>query len=188
MHKLAVAASRSALVLQELEVNENGPTYVRLKGRKSGLVAWLLALIGIDPTTTLEITGDRIDYVEGSLSGKMKHTIPINAVCNLGTGYFKPVALLVGAIVCVVLSIVITLMGGSSFIVLMLFVAAVTDAICYYLGNTLVVFMLPGSGTGPVIGFKRSVIEGVVIDEKTAYNIVDIVTDLVVRNRKVSKD
>lgn len=179
MHKLAVAASRGALVLQELSVNENGPVYVRLKGRKAGIVAWLLSLLGIDPTTILEITETKIDYVEGSLSGNVRHSIPIDAICNLGTGYLKPVMFCVGAIGNVILAIIGALLGGSSFSVLMFFGVAIFCAIAYYAGNVLMLYALPESGVGPIIGFKRSIIEGVSIDEEQANKIIAVIMTLI---------
>ena len=45
MHRLAMLAGKSALVIKEAKVNEDGPLYVKIKGRKSGLIAWFLALI-----------------------------------------------------------------------------------------------------------------------------------------------
>ena len=55
MHNLAMLAGKAALVIKEAEVNEDGPLYVKIKGRKSGLIAWILTLLGIDITTTFEV-------------------------------------------------------------------------------------------------------------------------------------
>ena len=148
MHKLAVAASRGALVVQELEVNEDGPVYVRLKGRKSGVIAWLLALIGIDPTTTLTITDTRVDYVEGSLSGKMRHTIPIDAVCNLGTGYLKPMLWLICAIASLLVAIWAIAANAPGIVSLLLLALSVGSAIKYYLGKTLLLLLCRAAGWG----------------------------------------
>ena len=49
--------------------NENG-NYVHLIGREAGLFAWLLSVIGIDPTTEIEISDNMIVFTAGSLSGK----------------------------------------------------------------------------------------------------------------------
>ena len=91
-------AGKSALVIKEAKVNEDGPLYVKIKGRKSGLIAWFLALIGIDTTTTFEVYENRVEFTEGSLSGRIKEMIPLSSISNLGTGYMKPVIWMVLAI------------------------------------------------------------------------------------------
>lgn len=180
MHGIAMAASRGALVLQELVINEEGPRYLHMVGRKSGLIAYLLSLIGIDPTTTMDVIGNKIELEEGSLSGKVKHLVPLSSICNLGAGYYKPFILVVSAIVLLVLSLVLSFSGGvPGGIVFLLFAAAIGCAVAYYLKKTLVLFALPGSGFGPIISFKRSVIEGVDIDESQAKRIIVLLTTLI---------
>ena len=98
MHSFAMLAGKAALVIREAEVNENGPLYVKIKGRKSGLIALLLTLIGVDTTTTFEVYENRIEFTEGSLSGRIKEMIPLSSVSNLGTGYMKPVIWMVLAL------------------------------------------------------------------------------------------
>lgn len=77
MHMAAMNASNSALVLKEKEINANGPCYIRLSGRKQGFWSWLMTLLGINVTTTLEVYEDRIERSFGSLSGFINETIPI---------------------------------------------------------------------------------------------------------------
>jgi len=182
MHGLAMAASRGALVVKELSVNENGPVFVRLVGRRSGLVAWLLALIGIDPTTSLEVFADRIDLSEGSLSGQVRQAVPLVSVCNLGFGYCKPFVLLVVAVMLLFLSLALALQDGAPGVIAVLFLLlAAGCVVAYFLKKTLLIFALSGCGMGPVISFKRSVIEGVAVDESQARRIVEIITSLVER-------
>ena len=45
MKALSLLAARSALVLKEVTIDENGPLYVRIVGRKPGLIAWILNLL-----------------------------------------------------------------------------------------------------------------------------------------------
>ena len=66
MHFLANLLGNNALALKEKVINPDGPLFIRLVGRKSGLVDWFLNLIGINTTTTLEVYEDRIEYSYGS--------------------------------------------------------------------------------------------------------------------------
>lgn len=48
-----------ALVIKSWSVNSNpaaGQPYVRIVGRESGIVSFILALVGIDATTSLIVT------------------------------------------------------------------------------------------------------------------------------------
>jgi len=179
MHGFALAASRGALVVKELKINENGPVYVRIVGRRGGLISWLLSLIGIDPTTEMEVTEKKIEFIEGSLSGQLRHMVPLRSVCNLGAGYFKPFVLIVVAVILLLLALVASFQDVPGIVVFLLFASTIGCAIAYFLKKTLLLFALPGSGFGPIIGFKRSVIEGVSVDEKQAMKIVEIVTALI---------
>ena len=78
--------------------------YVHLVGREGGLLAWLLALMGIDPTTEIEIKDNLIIFTEGSLEGSQKRVIPMKSVCSAYYGYVKPwkTALVIGAVLTLV--------------------------------------------------------------------------------------
>jgi len=181
--KTSVVAARNALVAKEAKVSTTGPVYVRLVGRKPGIFAWILSLIGISPVTTLEVMEDRVEFTEGSLSGRLTHMLPLCSVCNLGAGYTKPFFLFVIGVVLVIGAFATMCVGNmpGAVPVFHLFFAAVAF-VAYYLKKTLTLFFLPASSLGAVMGLKRSVIEGVNIDEKLAFKVIDIVSGLIERN------
>ncbi len=174
MHKLAMYAGRAALVIKEAEINENGPLYVKIKGRKSGLLAWFLTLLKIDVTTTFEVYENRIEFSEGSLSGRIKEMIPLSMVCNLGTGYLKPVIWMVLAIIFLLLAIPTF---GITLIFTLLF------GFFYFYRKSMLLYAVPNSGSGAIIIFKRSLIENVNLTEEDAYRIIDLITKLAEQNR-----
>jgi hypothetical protein len=167
-------AGKSALVIKEAKVNEDGPLYVKIKGRKSGLIAWFLALIGIDTTTTFEVYENRVEFTEGSLSGRIKEMIPLSSISNLGTGYMKPVIWMVLAIISLLL-IIPTL--GISILFMLLF------GFLYFFRKSMLLYAIPNSGSGVFIIFKRSLIENENITEEDAYRIIALVTRLVEKSR-----
>ena len=169
MHQLAMLAGKAALVIKELEVNEDGPLYVKIKGRKSGLIAWILTLLGIDCTTTFEVYDNRIEFSEGSLSGRIKEMIPLSMVCNLGTGYLKPIIWMVLAFIMLFLAIPTF---GISLIFTLLFV------FLYFFRKSMLLYAIPNSGRGAMVVFKRSLIENVNISEEDAYKIIALISKL----------
>ncbi len=175
MHKFALLAGKAALAIKEVEINEDGPLYVKIKGRKSGIFAWFLTILGIDNTTTLEVYENRIEFTEGSLSGRVKEMIPLSSICNLGTGYLKPTLLLM-------LAGFFLLMALPTFGVSLIF--TVIFGIFYFLRKSMLLYAIPNSGNGPVILFKRSIIENVSLSEKDAYRIIDLISDLVDKSKK----
>lgn len=143
--------------------NEDG-NYVHLVGRESGLLAWLLALMGIDPTTEIEIKENLILFTEGSLEGSQKRVIPMKSVCSAFYGYVKPWKM------ALVLGILLLPLYGIGLLV---------GPLYYFLNKSLSVGVIETSSWVGGFSFKRSVIEGQNIDEKKAYEVIDIVRSLI---------
>ena len=170
MHTLALAAGSSSLVLREKTINPEGPCYVRLVGRKAGLVDWILTLIGVNTTTTLEVYADRIEYSYGSLSGNVQEVIPLSKVSNLVCGHFKPVIYLVLAVVFLIAAFAtfgMTLIFSALFLFL------------YFFRKSTLVSVIPNSGAQAAVAFKRSLIEGQNLTEEEAKEVIKVISGLV---------
>ena len=138
--------------------------YVHLVGREAGLFAWLLSLLGIDPTTEVEIKDDLIVFSAGSLSGKERRVIPMRSVCSAYYGYEKPwkAALVIGLL-----------------LMPFFFLGLLVGPLYYVLNKKLSVGIVEMSGWIGGFAFKRSVIEGQNIDEQKAYEVINIVRVLI---------
>ena len=170
MHSLATLAGGASLVLREKIINPDGPCYVKLVGRKAGLMDWFLTLIGINTTTTLEVFEDRIEYSYGSLSGRVLEVIPLSKTSNLMCGYFKPVLLLIPALIFLFTAFVtfgLTLILTAVFVFL------------YFFRKSILISVIPNSGSATSVAFKRSLIEGQNITEEEAQEIIQIISSLV---------
>jgi hypothetical protein len=66
--------------------DQNG-NYVHISGREGGIFSWLLSLIKVDPTTTIEVKDKIVIFTQGSLEGTEKRVIPIGSVCSTYYGY-----------------------------------------------------------------------------------------------------
>lgn len=174
MGMLTAAGSlgRSALVVKEFTVNQEGPHYVHVVARRGGIINWLLTLCGINTTTTLDIYEDRVLFEHGSLSGKLKSCMPLSAMSVASGGFFKPVIYLFWAFVFFIAAFFtygITLLLTIGFVV------------WYHLDKSLLVQVVSSSSWDATICFKRSVIEGVDVDYDKAIQVVDILNKLVMR-------
>jgi len=160
MSSLASAAAKSALVVKEIKINDEGPHYVHIVARQAGVLAFLLSIIGIDSTTIFDLYEDRLEFIEGSLSGRLTTVMPLSAVSIATSGFVKPFIHLILGILLLPVCI------GIFFI------------ISYYLSKSLVVSIDSNGSSSITICLKRSVIEGVNMDENTAYAIVQRIKDL----------
>lgn len=156
-----------ALVLKKWHAsksaNESGD-FVHLVGRQAGLFAWLLSIIGVDPTTEVQIKDNLIIFHAGSLAGQEKRIIPIKSITSAYYGYEKPwrEAIAIGVLLAPVF-----------------FIGLVVGPMYYFLNKKLTVGVVEASGWVGGFSFKRSVIEGKNIDEKSAYEVINIIRQLI---------
>lgn len=143
--------------------NEKG-AYVHLVGREGGLIAWLLSVLKLDPTTEVEIKDDLIVFTTVSLAGRTTRVIPLQSLTSAFYGYEKPwkAALLLGVLLMPVF-----------------FVGVLVGPLYYFLNKTLAIGVVEASGWTGGFSFKRSVIEGQNIDEAQAYRVIEVVRQLI---------
>jgi hypothetical protein len=161
------------LVLKEFRLNENEDEFLKIVGRPSGILSWILSLCGIDPVTSLECNRKAIKFEESAIrQGKNTVNIPLVAVTGVFSGVNKPFGLLVFGILFILGGIVAAIAlpryagsvkTGSFFIGL---VIGVIFLILYSLKKTMF-FSIYNGGDKPIktICMKKSIIEGQSIDE-----------------------
>lgn len=185
----------SALVIKAWKA-ENKPiddknNYVSITGRESGLIAWVLSLMGVDPTTTIRVGIDRVEFSSSSLAGTQSRLIPLQSICSTYYGYHKPWKAAVGILAfflffgTAIASAVTE--GGPRNGGLSLGIAAagfVFAAIYYFLNRTLTLGFVEVSGVISGIHFKRSVIENIDINEAQAKTVCTIVQRLIEAKEK----
>lgn len=180
--------ARGALVVKKFfhstTPREDG-VYVEIVGRQSGLIAWLLALLKIDPTLEMRVRYTKVEYMVSNFSGFNRVVLPIESVATIFFGVSRP---WVQAIIWLLL-----FLGGAWFAAELGSTPAVLGLIALGLLVAILVFVLNRQRT---IGFtdvtgetyrlvlKRSVIEGREITEQTLDEISRIVLALVDEHKK----
>lgn len=164
MHAAAAVLGPSALVVREFHIDITGQsgTYVRIVGRKAGVIAWLLARCGVDTTTVFEVHKDHILFTQSNLSGTVTTVTPLTSISTTSSGFFKPILYLV-------LGIPLLAAFGLGLIFI----------IYYFLHKSLMVTVEAHSGGVAAIAFKSSVIEGVKVDKESAEQVAEIINKLV---------
>ena len=82
-----------ALVVKKFFVS-NSPredgVYIEIVGRQSGLIAWLFALMRIDPTLEMRVRYTKVEYVVSNFTGFTRIILPIESVSSVFFGVHRP--------------------------------------------------------------------------------------------------
>ena len=171
-----------ALVLKSWTANKVADSqgrYVEIKGRESGLLSYVLSILGIDPTTNMVVDSKNFLFEEGSWAGFKRRVIPLHHISSMFYGYHKPWKEAV-AILGATFFLSSALGAASPKLGLFVFLLGLAGAIAYYvLNKELQIGVVEQSGFSAAISFKRSVMEGKSIDEHEAELVINILRDLV---------
>ena len=158
--------------------------FVAITVRKEGVISWVLARFGVDPTVSITVSDSRIEFSEASLSGSIRRVIPLLSVCSSVYGYHKPWKKALG--IAIVLVWIITgvssgVAGGFSFGGLFggMLIGAIVARLYFFLNRTLTLGFVEDSGVLSAIEFKRSVVENQDINEEQAGYVCQLVQDCI---------
>ncbi len=179
--------SVNALVLRKFEINQSSSAdkIIDIVGRKSGFVAFLLTVLGLDATTSLRCTRDRVEYRASSLFGETSTTIPLNQVTGIVGGYKKPIELLIAAAISFGISFVFGLITRNGIVFFILGVLIPLVLIIQYLyGKTMNLGVQNGGDKVYGLEFKKGLIEGVSVDIQLVKEAITLLNNAVLQSNK----
>ena len=169
-----------AMVISEWHVanTPNGQgEYIKIRGRAPGLFWWLLSLLGVERGVQMVATSQHIKFQEGDLGGSSTRIIHMDKISSTYYGYKRPwiesatiilvLAGPIGTIIGMVLNSEVAMIFGLP-------VSILIAALYYYLNKRMTVGLVEQSGVVNEVVFKRSVLEGVNLDEQSAASASDI--------------
>jgi hypothetical protein len=178
----------STLVIKKWQVSNNPidsqGNFIDIVGREGGLISWILAVVKIDPVSSIRVSDKRVEFSTASLSGTTHRMIPVGNVSSTYYGYHKPWKS--GLVIFLVLLFVLSLILGDGFLAkLVVTLFSLGIALGYYfLSRTLTLGFVEYSGAVSSIQFKRSVIENVDVDEGQAKFVSEVTQFLIESARK----
>lgn len=158
--------------------NEQGE-YIRLFVRRSGLIAWILSLMRLDPTIYFGVYADQVEFRIASLSGYFKEIAPVTSITSCGYGYFRPwKSALFIFVMFAVIGMNLAAAAQSILAALITIGVGTGITILYYLLKRELGFSitLHSGKTYGLVGIHRSVIEGQEIDERSFEHISAIMS------------
>jgi len=170
---------QSPLVVQQIKISgksEIDPkSMVYISARKSGIIAFILAMLGRSGPYELTVKRKEIQYKDGL----MTQTIPISSVSNIICGLSSPTHYIIFAI----LSLLFGLYYGftkNDFIAFFTFLlVSIVFIVLYILGKRVFLEIYPGAGPPIIMALKPSIIRGMPIDKDKLLLIAALIRDLV---------
>jgi hypothetical protein len=172
----------SALVLKRFHLDPSAANgeFIEIHGRKPGLVAFLLAMIGIDPTTVFKCSAERIEVKQASVFGAQAMTIPLAAVTGIVGGHTKPVQYL--AIAGVFFLMALGALTQKSFVAfIVLAVLGLLCGVAYMIKKQMGLHVQNGGDRLYGLEFNRSMIEGVDVDIARVNETIRLINGLVLQ-------
>ncbi|WP_027014382.1 hypothetical protein [Comamonas composti] len=178
----------SALVIKAWKASEqpidNQGNHIAITGREGGLVAWILSKVNIDPTTTILVGSERLEFSSASLSGTQSRLIPLQGICSTYYGYHKPWKT-AAAISAMAIFMGLPMLARSPVAgLLVMLLGFGIAALIYFLNRTLTLGFVENSGAVSGIQFKRSVIENIDITQEQAKQVCQLMQKLIEAKEK----
>ena len=146
---------------------------VRICGRQSGFVGWLLVQLKLGAETTLVVTKKELLIKSSSLSGEFHSNMTLKNIASSHCGFYKPIAYLILGIVFLIASLVV--MFETFWIgFLVLIVAAIFFGLYYFKKMIRIMVQTKGGGVFGMC-FSPSFIEGVNVNINKAQEVVALI-------------
>jgi hypothetical protein len=170
-----------AMVISEWHVanqpNAQGE-FIAIRGRAPGLFSWIMSLLGVERGVRMVATAQHIRFQEGDLGGSSTRIIHLDKVCSTYYGYKKPWAEAFGLLWFaggLLSTLGATIMDSPIGAILGFGVGIAIAALYYALNKRMSIGLVEMSGVVNQIVFKRSVLEGVNLDENSSSQASDVI-------------
>ena len=188
-----------SLVVQKLSIQKEGhepvSAGIEIMGRREGLIAFLLTLIGLSPTTTLIVNTREAVCRTTGLLGIAHQSVPLDRVAQVTSGSKVAFEYIVGAVITGLIGLVLTIGVVLQFQVIAIFGVPMLTALfigiavgLYFLNKRFYVGVFPQGGWPMLLVFKPNVIEGVELNLERALEIAGIIRTLTVDSRQGPKE
>ena len=171
-----------ALVLKKFQIDHSGMTgtHVNVAARQPGFMAFILNLMGLDPTAAIQVTAGSITFRQSSIRGMSQATAALTSVGTFLGGYSKPIGYLMFATVAFVgmlgIGIAVDTVGIMSIVGL---VIALVCVVMYIFNKEMYIGFETAGGATHILTFKQAVIEGVTVNIQRVEEAIQLVNDLI---------
>ena len=185
------AGGGTSLVIKTLDIDKaktaGVDTKVHVAGRREGLVSFLLTLVGISPTTTLNVSDTELVCRTSGILGTQIRSFSLDRIAQVVSGSKAAVEFIFCAIATGIFGLWTwgrAIWGGGFLaiigvpLIVALFIAL--SLLLYYLNKRFYVGVLGQGGWPVLLIFKPNVIEGVELNLDKAIELSEVIQQLVV--------
>lgn len=166
---------------------------VEIMGRREGLIAFLLTLIGLSPTTSLVVDDREAVCTTSGLLGIAHQSVPLDRVAQVTSGSKVAFEYILAAVIMGLIGLVMSafslfnglVLGVLGVIVLTVLFVAIALGL-YFINKRFYVGVFPQGGWPMLMVFKPNVIEGVELNLERALEVASIIRRLTVHSRRES--
>ncbi len=186
-----MASSSSPWVLKRFQIDETGATgaFIFIEARKSGLGSFILNSLGLEATASIKVTRGAISFKAAKLSGMVQVSTALTSIAAFIGGHSKLLNALFLGIGLFLLGLLFTLFASASMDAdveallsifgIISFIGSMISFIVYALGKHMFIGFETSGGATYVLGFKRSIIEGVSINIERVEHAISLVNGLI---------
>lgn len=175
--------SAPQLVLKQFRVRSSPSRespVVEITGRRSGLVAFILSMIGLDPTVSLTVTSTEVRQRAASMSGETVDILPLRQIASVHASMTSPIIILIMGILALLPGLLaVAVAEGEPEGFMALFPAVVLIVTYFVTGKKFSLAFITSAGGGVAIGFKPKTPSGQKLDLDRLNQVAEAVRDLI---------
>ena len=173
--------STTPWILKTFQIDQTGATgaHIFIEARKPGLFAFILNLIGLDPTAQLKVTKGAVSFRSTSLSGMTETSTALTQIGSFQGGYSKPIQYLILAVFFPIIGIIIDILMEEFLFIFIMLIFSLICLIGYALEKNLAFGFETSGGAYYGLSFKRGVLNNVSVDINQVDNALLLVNALI---------
>ena len=173
--------SSAPWILKTFQIDQTGSTgaHLFIEARQPGIIAFILNLIGLDPTAQLKVTKGAVSFRSTSLSGMTETSTSLTQIGSFQGGYSKPIGYLILAVFFPIMGIVFDIMLEEFFVTWFALIISLICLIAYALQKNLAFGFETSGGAYYGMSFKRGVLNNVSVDITQVENALLLVNALI---------
>ena len=173
--------SSTPWILKTFQIDQTGTTgaHLFIEARQPGIIAFILNLIGLDPTAQLKVTKGAVSFRSTSLSGMTETSTSLTQIGSFQGGYSKPISYLILAAFFMITGIVLDIILGDFFVIWFALIISLVCLVAYALQKNLAFGFETSGGAYYGMSFKRGVLNNVSVDITQVENALLLVNALI---------
>jgi len=152
---------------------------IEIIGRRGGVIAFILTLLGLDPQTVFTVNCSEIECRSTSLGGQVSVFVPISRVASVTAGVVKPIGYLIMAALVTIAGLLIGVEARDGAVFAIALLVAIAFCVVYFISKMVLIGVSSNAGPEILLFFRPSVLEAQPVDVRKAIQTVETIREFV---------